>query len=64
VTSSDILARMRTDFRTEAQEFLTDLDAALLALETDPANVDFVPRVFRAIHTVKGSGATAGFAHL
>ena len=59
-----IVERMRTAFRSEALELLTELDAALLALESDPGNGDFVHRVFRAIHTIKGSGATAGFVHL
>jgi two-component system chemotaxis sensor kinase CheA len=62
--SVDIIERMRTAFRSEALDLLTELDAALLALETDPENGDFVHRVFRAIHTIKGSGATAGFVHL
>ncbi len=58
------MERMRAAFRSEALELLTELDAALLALESEPDNRDLVHRVFRAIHTVKGSGATAGFAHL
>jgi two-component system chemotaxis sensor kinase CheA len=62
--SVDVIERMRTAFRSEAQDLLTELDAALLALEVDPADGEFVHRVFRAIHTIKGSGATAGFVHL
>ncbi len=62
--SVDVIERMRTAFRSEALELLTELDAALLALEVDPGDGEFVHRVFRAIHTIKGSGATAGFAHL
>ena len=62
--SVDVIERMRTAFRSEALELLTELDAALLALEVDPADGEFVHRVFRAIHTIKGSGATAGFVHL
>ena len=62
--SVDIIERMRTAFRAEALELLAELDAALLALASDPDDGDFVHRVFRAIHTIKGSGATAGFVHL
>lgn len=62
--SADIVERMRVAFRSEALELLSELDDALLALEADPTNSGFVHRVFRAIHTVKGSGATAGFARL
>jgi two-component system chemotaxis sensor kinase CheA len=62
--SNDILDRMRGAFRAEALELLGELDAALLALEAAPGDSDLVHRVFRAIHTIKGSGATAGFTHL
>ncbi len=62
--SMDIMERMRAAFRSEALELLAELDSALLTLESEPQNGDFVHRVFRAIHTIKGSGATAGFTHL
>jgi len=62
--SQDIIERMRASFRAEALELLGELDTALLALEAGPENSDLVHRVFRAIHTIKGSGATAGFTHL
>jgi two-component system chemotaxis sensor kinase CheA len=62
--SGDIIERMRVAFQAEALELLSELDAALLVLESEPGNDDLVHRVFRAIHTVKGSGATAGFTHL
>ena len=62
--SLDIIERCALAFRVEAMELLAELDASLLALEADPGNGEFVHRVFRAIHTIKGSGATAGFTHL
>src|SRR5947209_4251245 len=62
--SVEILQRMRAAFQAEALELLSELDAALLVLESEPGNDELIHRVFRAIHTVKGSGATAGFAHL
>jgi two-component system chemotaxis sensor kinase CheA len=62
--SIDIMEQMRGTFRGEALDLLIELDSALLALETDPGDSTLVHRVFRAIHTIKGSGATAGFAHL
>ena len=37
---------------------------ALLDLEREPGDLPLIHRVFRAIHTIKGSGATAGFGHL
>jgi len=60
----DILEQMRVVFRGEALDLLLELDTALLALEGEPENSEPVNRIFRAIHTIKGSGATAGFAHL
>jgi len=60
----EILARMRFAFQAEASDLLNELDSSLLQLEADPANADFINRVFRAMHTLKGSGATAGFERL
>jgi two-component system, chemotaxis family, sensor kinase CheA len=60
----DILARMRSSFQTEAVDLLNELDSSLLQLEADPAHGELINRVFRAIHTLKGSGATAGFERL
>ncbi len=62
--SIDIMEQMRGAFRSEALDLLIELDSALLALEDAPGDSTLVHRVFRAIHTLKGSGATAGFAHL
>ena len=62
--ASDILDEMRATFRAEALDLLIELDSALLALEAAPADSKLVHRVFRAIHTIKGSGATAGYEHL
>jgi len=61
---ADIMERMRVVFRAEALDLLAEFDTALLTLEAEPGNAELVHRVFRAIHTIKGSGATAGFAHL
>jgi two-component system chemotaxis sensor kinase CheA len=58
------MEQMRAAFRAEALDLLIELDSALLAIETEPGDSALVHRVFRAIHTIKGSGATAGFAHL
>jgi chemotaxis protein histidine kinase CheA len=60
----EILARMRSSFQTEAADLLNELDSSLLQLEAEPAHGELINRVFRAIHTLKGSGATAGFDRL
>ena len=53
--------KMRESFRVEATDLLTELDSSMLELESRPQDSDLLNRVFRAIHTIKGSGATAGF---
>jgi two-component system, chemotaxis family, sensor kinase CheA len=62
--ATDVMEQMRVAFRAEALDLLIELDSALLALEGQPLDSSLVHRVFRAIHTIKGSGATAGYAHL
>jgi two-component system chemotaxis sensor kinase CheA len=60
----DVMEQMREAFSAEALDLLIELDSALLLLEEEPRNSSLVNRVFRAIHTIKGSGATAGNLHL
>jgi two-component system, chemotaxis family, sensor kinase CheA len=48
-------------FRQEAQELLEQLEHALLDLEHTPANSELIDSAFRALHTIKGSGAMFGF---
>jgi two-component system chemotaxis sensor kinase CheA len=62
--STNVLEQIRETFRSEALDLLVELDTSLLELESQPGDLTLVHRVFRAIHTIKGSGATAGFAHL
>ena len=48
-------------FRQEAAELLEQLEQALLDLEQSPGDGDLVNTAFRALHTIKGSGAMFGF---
>jgi two-component system, chemotaxis family, sensor kinase CheA len=48
-------------YREEANELLAELETSLLELEDTPEDVDLINRVFRAMHTIKGSGAMFGF---
>jgi len=48
-------------FRQEASELLESLEAALLDLERSPSDHDLIDKAFRALHTIKGSGAMFGF---
>ncbi|UTF51838.1 chemotaxis protein CheA [Desulfomicrobium sp. ZS1] len=51
----------RQAFKEEALELLGELETSLLELEEDPKNDEVINRVFRAMHTIKGSGAMFGF---
>ncbi|NLY40292.1 MAG: chemotaxis protein CheA [Desulfovibrionales bacterium] len=51
----------RQAFKEEALELLGELESSLLELEADPSNQGIIDRVFRAMHTIKGSGAMFGF---
>ncbi|MEI6207571.1 MAG: chemotaxis protein CheA [Desulfuromonadales bacterium] len=48
-------------YREEAGELLAELETSLLELEETPDDNDLINRVFRAMHTIKGSGAMFGF---
>ena len=48
-------------FRQEASDLLEQLEQALLDLERQPGDRDLVNTAFRALHTIKGSGAMFGF---
>jgi two-component system chemotaxis sensor kinase CheA len=48
-------------FREEAYELLTELERSLLELEESPENIELIGTIFRALHTIKGSGSMFGF---
>ena len=48
-------------FQEEAREILLELESALLELNERRQDSELVGRVFRALHTIKGSGAMFGF---
>jgi len=48
-------------FRQESAELLEQLEQALLDLEQSPDDHDLIDTAFRALHTIKGSGAMFGF---
>ncbi|SDY79297.1 chemotaxis protein CheA [Citreimonas salinaria] len=51
-------------FIQEASEILEGLDVTLLELEASPTDSARIDAVFRALHTLKGSGAMFGFTAL
>lgn len=49
-------------FLAESREHLSGCNQLLLAWERDPSATDAVGGLFRSIHTIKGMGATMGYA--
>jgi two-component system, chemotaxis family, sensor kinase CheA len=52
---------LRAAYLEEAGELLAELEVSLLELEAKPSDMELVGRVFRALHTIKGSGGMFGF---
>lgn len=48
-------------FLNESNELLEDMEQALLELERDGKNEDLINAIFRAAHTIKGTGGVFGF---
>ena len=64
-----MIDKYKQAFQEEARELLVELESALLELDQKRDDREVVGRAFRALHTIKGSGAMfgfddiAGFAH-
>ncbi|MGA2182243.1 MAG: chemotaxis protein CheA [Bryobacteraceae bacterium] len=64
-----MIDKYKQAFQEEARELLAELESALLELDQKRDDREVVGRAFRALHTIKGSGAMfgfddiAGFAH-
>lgn len=54
----------RQIFKEEAYDLLGELEGALLELEQTPDDMDVVNQIFRALHTIKGSGSMFGFEEI
>jgi two-component system chemotaxis sensor kinase CheA len=61
MSDSNGISERQFSFCEEARDLLSDLEAALLQLENDPEDQETIGSVFRAMHTIKGSGAMFGF---
>lgn len=56
--------QFRAAFREEGVELLRELEASLLNLQDKNDDPEAVASIFRALHTIKGSGAMFGFTIL
>ncbi|MBL9033002.1 MAG: chemotaxis protein CheA [Phycisphaerae bacterium] len=57
-------ADILNDFLTESGELLESLEADLVVLERTPTDPDLLNRVFRSLHTIKGSASFLNLSHL
>jgi len=64
LASNISIDQFKQSFREEAREILVDLEAALLQLNENRGDKELVSRVFRSLHTIKGSGSMFGFDRL
>src|SRR6476659_1350656 len=48
----------------ESHENLDQIDRDLVALEQEPGSRDLISRIFRAIHTIKGTSGFLAFSRL
>lgn len=60
MTDSELL-EIRQAFAIEGAELLADMESALLILEANPKSVDDFGRLFRTVHTIKGSASIVRF---
>ncbi len=52
------------EFLEETTDLLENLDNDLVSLESDSQDADLINRIFRAIHTIKGTSSFLGFDQL
>jgi CheY-like chemotaxis protein/HPt (histidine-containing phosphotransfer) domain-containing protein len=60
-SQSDFDDKLRADYVQEAKDLLADIESSFLLLEKDQGNRELIDRIFRMVHTVKGSGSIVGF---
>ena len=60
-SNTNTIDKFKQAFQEEARELLVELESTLLELNENRGATDLVSRAFRALHTIKGSGAMFGF---
>lgn len=63
-TESEEWQQLLRDFLTESTEILETLSLDILSLESSPQDLEILHKLFRNIHTIKGSAGFLGFRHL
>ena len=63
-TESEEWQQLLRDFLTESREILETLSFDILTLESSPGDAEILHKLFRNIHTIKGSAGFLGFKNL
>ena len=63
-TESEEWQQLLRDFLTESTEILETFSFDILSLESSPQDQEILHKLFRNIHTIKGSAGFLGFRHL
>lgn len=58
------MSKYSDTYRQEAEEHLADIEETVLDIEQNPEDKEGINRLFRAFHTIKGSGAMFGFSDI
>lgn len=58
------MSKYSDTYRQEAEEHLADIEETVLDIEENPDDKEGINRLFRAFHTIKGSGAMFGFSDI
>lgn len=58
------LKEILSEFLVETEEMIELLDQRFISLESDPTNRAMLDEIFRAMHSMKGSGGFLGFTRL
>src|ERR1700747_1056509 len=61
---SNEMAEVIQEFLVESNEGLDRFDRDLIALEKDKSSRELLDSIFRAVHTIKGTGGVLGFEKL
>ena len=64
LSKENAIDKYKQGFQEEAREILLELESVLLALDQNRADLELIGQSFRALHTIKGSGAMFGFTAL
>jgi two-component system chemotaxis sensor kinase CheA len=64
LSRENAIDKYKQGFQEEAREIFIELESTLLALDQSRSDAELVSQAFRALHTIKGTGAMFGFTEL